>query len=75
MPTKNPRINVSLETPLYELIRDVAERSGVSMSMAARDLLREALALQEDAALSVLAEDRASTFARKIALTHEDVSG
>ena len=42
MPTKNPRINVVVDPPLYELIEELAERQGVSMSLVTRDLIKEA---------------------------------
>ena len=58
MPTKNPRINVVLEKPLYDNIERLAKKDGVSLSLKVRDLVKEALELQEDIALSNLAEKR-----------------
>ncbi|MBI2119291.1 MAG: hypothetical protein HYT97_06665 [Elusimicrobia bacterium] len=43
MPTKNPRIHVVLETPLYKNLKGLAERRGCSMSLEARELIRDAL--------------------------------
>ena len=48
MPTNNPRINVSLEKPIYSLIERIAKERGISMSMVTRDLVREALEIHED---------------------------
>ena len=48
MPTKNPRVNVVLEKPLYKAIARLAKQDGVSMSLKVRDLVREALELEED---------------------------
>jgi len=43
MPTKNPRINVVLEKPLYDSVRRLAEKEDVSLSLKIRDLVRAAL--------------------------------
>ena len=71
MPTKNPRVNVVLEKPLYEALRRLAKRDGVSLSLWIRDLVKEALALEEDRALAQFAETRELSFERDKALTHE----
>lgn len=34
MPVRNPRINVVLEKPLFHTIKLLAERDGVSLSLA-----------------------------------------
>ena len=73
MPTKNPRVNIVVEPPLYSAMQDLAAREGVSMSTVARDLIREAIDLREDVALAALADTRIKTFDKKEALTHEDV--
>jgi hypothetical protein len=73
MPTKNPRINVVLERPLYNSVGRLAERDGVSLSLKVRDLVKEALEIEEDIALSQLAEIREKTFSRKKALKHDEV--
>ncbi|MBU4288655.1 MAG: toxin-antitoxin system, antitoxin component, partial [Proteobacteria bacterium] len=58
MPAQNPRINVVLENSLYQNVRLLAEKDNVSLSAKVRDLLKEALEIQEDIALSVFAEKR-----------------
>ena len=73
MPTKNPRVNIVVEPPLYSAMHDLATKEGVSMSTLARDLIREAIDLREDVALAALADKRMDTFDRKAALSHEDV--
>ena len=73
MPTKNPRVNVVLEKPLYDALREIAERDNVSLSTKIRDLVREALEANEDLALVQFAEDRDATFDRRAALSHEQV--
>ena len=73
MPTKNPRINISVDKPLYSIMQGLANEKGISMSMLARDLIKESLEMQEDAALSAFAEKRESSFDPASALTHEEV--
>ncbi len=73
MPTKNPRVNVVLERPLYDDIERIAGRDGVSLSLKVRDLVREALEIEEDIALSHVAETRERSFSRKKALKHDEV--
>ena len=73
MPTKNPRINVVVDPTLYELIEGLAERQGVSMSLVTRDLIKEALEMEEDFVLGQLAAERETTYEEEKALSHEDV--
>jgi len=72
MPTKNPRVNIVVEPPLYAVIHDLATSEGISMSTIARDLIREAIELREDVALAAFADTRMKSFDRKAALSHED---
>jgi hypothetical protein len=73
MPAKNPRINIVLEKPIYEAIKRIAKKEGVSISLKARDLLREALETYEDLILEDIASEREKTFNHKSALTHDDI--
>ncbi|MFZ3072997.1 MAG: antitoxin, RHH family protein [Thermodesulfobacteriota bacterium] len=73
MPAKNPRINVVLEKPLYRTVENLALKDGVSLSLKVRDLIKEALEIEEDVALSSFAEEREKTFLKKKALKHEEV--
>ncbi len=73
MPTRNPRINVVLEKPLYSNVERLAERDGVSLSLKVRDLVKEALEIEEDIGLAHLGETREMTFNRKKALKHDEV--
>jgi hypothetical protein len=70
MPSTNPRVNVLLEEPVYEGLRQWAKRDGVSLSLKVRDLVKDALEAKEDRALAGLAKEREQTFDRKKALTH-----
>ena len=73
MPTKNPRINVVLEERLYKTVANLALKDGVSLSLKARDLIKEALEIEEDIALSAFAGEREKTFRRKKAIKNEEV--
>lgn len=73
MPTKNPRINVVLEKPLYKSVKYLAEKEGVSLSLKVRDLIKEALELEEDMALAAFAEKRERNFSKAKALKHNEV--
>ena len=73
MPTKQPRLNVVLERPIFRSVERLAARDGVSLSLKARDLIREALELHEDAYLAERAHARAATFDWNNAVTHEEV--
>jgi hypothetical protein len=68
MPTKNPRLNIVLEKPLYDVIKTLAYGEGISMSLKARDLIQNAIEYSEDAMLTKVAEHRDATFNRKKAL-------
>ena len=73
MPTKNPRVNVVLEPPLFEKVKFLAERDGVSLSTKVRDLVRETVEVHEDLFLADLAEKRDKSFKKTRALTHDEV--
>jgi metal-responsive CopG/Arc/MetJ family transcriptional regulator len=73
MPTKNPRINVVLEKPLYRAIEQLAKKDGISLSLKVRDLVKEALEAEEDLALSEFAKRREKTFKKEKSLRHNEV--
>lgn len=73
MPTKNPRLNVVLEPGLYKALSKLANREGISLSLLARDLLKESIELHEDIYWSKVAGKREKTFSYKNALSHEKV--
>lgn len=73
MSTKNPRLNVVLEAPLYSAIRRLARKDGVSLSLKARDLILEALESYEDAYWTKTAESREKTLNKKSTLTHKQI--
>jgi len=73
MPSQNPRINIVLDNFLYQNVRFLATKDNVSLSAKVRDLLKEALEIQEDVALSRFAEEREKSWNDSNALTHDDV--
>ena len=73
MPSKNPRINVVLDTFLYRDVQFLAEKDNVSLSTKVRDLLKEALEVQEDIALSAFTEDREKSWNDSTAITHDEL--
>lgn len=73
MPTSNPRINVVLEEPLYKSIKQLAKRDGVSLSLKVRDLVKEAIEIEEDRGLTRIAEKREKSFKKSKALKHNEV--
>jgi len=73
MPAKNPRINVVLEPALYRKVQLLAQRDGVSLSSKVRDLVIEALEIQEDVYLAQFAEEREASWDSSSALAHEEV--
>lgn len=75
MPTRSPRINVVLDKSLYSMIQGIAQKEGISLSLTARELIKEALESHEDVALSQWAEERDETFDRQKSLTHQQVWG
>lgn len=71
MPTKNPRLNVVLEPGIYKALSKLANREGISLSLLARDMLKESLELHEDTYWSEAAGKREKTFSYKKALSHK----
>jgi hypothetical protein len=75
MPTKYPRVNLVVEPPLHSAMQNIAHLEGISMSAVARELIKEAILLREDSALTCFAEKREKTFTHKKSLTHEQTWG
>ncbi len=73
MATKQPRLNVVLEPRLFFSIQKLSKKEGLSMSLLARDLLREALLIYEDAFWAKEATAREKTFVRSKAISHSKV--
>jgi len=73
MPTKNPRINIVLDDTLFLGIQSLARKENVSLSAKARDLIREALDIQEDIGLARIADDREVSWDEDKAVSHDDL--
>lgn len=73
MPTNKPRVYVVLDEQLYSIIKQLSEAEDASMSSIVKDLVKEALELREDIALSEFAKEREKTFDRLKALSHDKV--
>ncbi len=58
MPTKNPRINITLEPKVVSVLKKIAEHENKSIAALSRELLLEGLEYREDISLSTLAEAR-----------------
>lgn len=75
MPTKNPRVNVVLEPGLYGTLHKLAHKEGVSLSLMARDLIKEAIELYEDIHWNKVAAEREKSYDKATAATHKDIWG
>ena len=75
MTTKNARLNVVIEPALYDAIREMARKTRVSMSLLARDLLKQAMELQEDVHWNAVVEERDKSFSLNDGLSHDEVWG
>ena len=58
MPSTLPRISAVVEQPVYDALAALAKRDNMSLSQKARDLLLEALELNEDAGLEAIVARR-----------------
>jgi predicted DNA-binding protein len=72
MPAKNPRINVVLDDSIYRYVQFLAEKDGVSLSTKVRDLIKEALATEEDIYLAAFAEEREKSLDESSVLSHDE---
>lgn len=66
MPTKSPRINMTLEESLSAILVQLAKQEHKSISNMAKELVIEALERREDVALSAIANLRDKTKAKRI---------
>ena len=70
--TKNPRINVVLEKPVYASISALAKMENTSLSSEVNYLVREAIELYEDTALATIAGKRDKLQKGKKLISHKD---
>ena len=70
---QEPSNQRGIGTILYQKVQLLAQKDGVSLSNKVRDLIIEALEIQEDIYLADFAEEREKSWDRSSALTHEEV--
>lgn len=73
MATSKRRLNITLSPEMESLVKVVAKRDKVPEATKISQLLATSLALEEDKALSLLAEQRMKDKGKK--LSHDDVWG
>ena len=73
MPTHNPRINVVVEPSLHNTLSKLAKKTGISLSLLSRDLIKDALETKEDIYWSKVAQERDKSFSKSKSLSHKDV--
>lgn len=71
MPTRNPRINLVIEKPLFSTIKTLAEKNHLSLSSQVKKLVNDALETFEDVGLTRIADERSRSFSYNKALSHE----
>lgn len=73
MATKKPRLLVTLEPALYAKVKSLSKSNGTTLSMAARELIREGVEEIEDLGLTVLADRREKSAKGRRWLSHKEV--
>jgi hypothetical protein len=73
MPTKKPRLLVTLEPGLYAKVLAVSKANGTNLSLTARDLIRDACDDIEDWGLAALARKRMNAGGKGRWLRHDEV--
>ncbi len=74
MPAKNPRLNIVLEKEVFEALDNISKKRGISRSLLARDLIKEALEIQEDIYWAQVATERDKSLSEdQQPLSHDDV--
>ena len=66
-------INVVLEDSLYKKVQFLAQTDGVSLSTKVRELIKEAMDLQEDLYLASFAEERERTWDKLNTRIHNEI--
>jgi len=70
MPTKNPRINITVEETIVKVLEGLAKQEKKSLSLFAKELILDALEHREDIAFSALAQVREAKGIKTI--SHDD---
>jgi hypothetical protein len=69
------RLLVVLDPPVQEILKEIAKKNKVSVSSVGRDLIKEALEIEEDIYWDKVASQREKNFNWKKGLTHKKVWG
>ena len=72
MATKKPRLLVTLEPTLYAKVKSLSKSNGTTLSMTARDLIRESVEDIEDLGLAVMAERREKSAKVRRWISHKE---
>jgi predicted DNA-binding protein len=70
MPTTNPRINITLEQQIADIINELAIQESRAISSMAKELILEALEMREDISLAKIAKIRDTS--GKKTINHKD---
>jgi hypothetical protein len=70
MPTTNPRIHITLDESITNILSQLAKKEHKSVAGVTKELILEALARREDVALSAMAEIRDKPKTKRI--KHDD---
>jgi len=70
MPTKNPRVNITFDPSMMNIITSLAKEEEKSVASLAKELILEALERREDMNLSALAKVRDVKKAKRV--KHDD---
>ncbi len=70
MPTKNPRVHITLDPTVIEILDLIAQQEHKSLSLVTKELVLQALETKEDLMFSTVAEARDSEDAEFV--SHED---
>ena len=71
MPTQQPRLNLTLDDEIMDMLKGLAKKAHTSVASVAKEMLLDGLDLQEDIYFSELAARRDTKNARW--LSHEEV--
>ncbi len=73
IPSNNPQLNVVLDKEVFEALDKISRKKGISRSLLARDLIKEALEIYEDIYWDKAAQKRDESFSLESSLSHDEV--
>ena len=75
MPTKNPRIHVVLEQPLFQKLKNLSAKDGLSMSLEAREIIRAAFNSPEKRVMRIYTGKCMKNLIGKFKMGNSDLDG